>query len=49
MIGEHAPGRRPYRFLDARNAPSRRWEMWMDATQACAVKGARRSDQNGRP
>jgi hypothetical protein len=42
-------GRRPYRFLDARNAPSRRWEMWMDATQARAVKRARRSDQNGRP
>ena len=23
-------GRRPYRFLDDRRAPSGRWEMWMD-------------------
>jgi hypothetical protein len=36
-------GRRPYRFLDARVAPSRRWEMWMDAEQARAVRAAQRS------
>jgi len=33
-------GRRPYRFLDARDAPSRRWEMWMDADQAAAARAA---------
>jgi hypothetical protein len=33
-------GRRPYRFHDERSA-SGRWEMWMDATQARAVRGAR--------
>lgn len=38
-------GRRPYRFLDARESPSRRWEMWMDARQAQAVRTARRSEQ----
>jgi hypothetical protein len=35
-------GRRPYRFHDARQAESGRWEMWMDATQADAVRAARR-------
>jgi hypothetical protein len=34
-------GRRPYRFLDARSSPSGRWEMWMDAAQARAVRAAR--------
>jgi hypothetical protein len=34
-------GRRPYRFLDARWAPSRRWEIWMDAAQARAVRRLR--------
>ena len=34
-------GRRPYRFLDARRSPSGRWEMWMDAAQAQAVRDAR--------
>jgi len=34
-------GRRPYRFLDERNAASGRWEIWMDATQARAVIAAR--------
>lgn len=33
-------GRRPYRFLDARVAPSGRWEMWMDAGQARAIRAA---------
>jgi hypothetical protein len=33
-------GRRPYRFLDERNSASGRWEMWMDAAQAAAVRVA---------
>jgi hypothetical protein len=36
-------GRRPYHFLDARHSPSRRWEMWMDADQARAVRAEARS------
>ena len=36
-------GRRPYRFLDQRNSASGRWEMWMDATQARAVRGAQQA------
>jgi hypothetical protein len=35
-------GRRPYRFLDDRRSESGRWEMWMDADQARAVRDARR-------
>jgi len=35
-------GRRPYRFLDERRSESGRWEMWMDARQARAVRAARR-------
>jgi hypothetical protein len=31
-------GRRPYRFHDARRSSSGRWEMWMDADQARAVR-----------
>jgi hypothetical protein len=34
-------GRRPYRFYDERAAASGRWEMWMDAAQASAVRAAR--------
>ena len=34
-------GRRPYRFLDERAAPSGRWELWMDDGQARAVLSAR--------
>jgi hypothetical protein len=34
-------GRRPYRFHGDRHSASGRWEMWMDATQARAVRGAR--------
>ena len=34
-------GRRPYRFLDAGHSVSGRWEMWVDATQARAVRLAR--------
>jgi hypothetical protein len=33
-------GRRPYRFLDDRHSASGRWEMWMDAGQARAVRAA---------
>ena len=36
-------GRRPYRFLEPRLSTSRRWEMWMDATQANAVRTAQRT------
>jgi hypothetical protein len=35
-------GRRPYRLLDERRSASGRWEMWMDADQARAVRAARR-------
>jgi hypothetical protein len=35
-------GRRPYRFQDERQSASGRWEMWMDAGQARAVRAARR-------
>jgi hypothetical protein len=31
-------GRRPYHFLDERQAASGRWEMWMDADQATAIR-----------
>jgi hypothetical protein len=33
-------GRRPYRFLDSRDSPSGRWEMWADAGQAAAIRAA---------
>jgi len=33
-------GRRPYRFLDDRQSPSGRWEIWMDSAQANAVRAA---------
>jgi hypothetical protein len=35
-------GRRPYRFLDERSSSSGRWELWMDADQARAVRAAAR-------
>jgi hypothetical protein len=35
-------GRRPYRFHDERNAASGRWELWMDADQARAIRAAQR-------
>ena len=35
-------GRRPYRFLDGHGSPSGRWELWMDADQAQAVRAAQR-------
>jgi hypothetical protein len=40
-------GRRPYRFLHARGSPSGRWEMWMDAAQAEAVRAARTGERIG--
>ncbi len=33
-------GRRPYRFIDDRRSASGRWEMWMDAAQARALRDA---------
>jgi hypothetical protein len=37
-------GRRPYRFYEPRQAASARWELWMDAAQARAVRGAAADD-----
>ena len=34
-------GRRPYRFHDARRSASGRWELWIDADQARAVRAVR--------
>jgi hypothetical protein len=31
-------GRRPYRFLGDRDSASGRWEIWMDAAQAAALR-----------
>jgi hypothetical protein len=31
-------GRRPYRFLSERDSDSGRWEIWMDAAQAAALR-----------
>jgi hypothetical protein len=36
-------GRRPYRFLGDRVSASGRWEIWVDAGQARAVRAAQRS------
>ncbi len=36
-------GARPYRFHDERRSASGRWEMWMDAAQARAVRAAQRA------
>jgi hypothetical protein len=41
-------GRRPYRFLDAREAASGRWEMWMDSAQAEGVRSAAQVANAGR-
>ena len=38
-------GRRPYRFCGARWSRSGRWEIWMDADQAAAVRAAQRIEQ----
>jgi hypothetical protein len=37
-------GRRPYRFHGARWSRSGRWEMWMDADQARAVRASAEGD-----
>jgi hypothetical protein len=36
-------GRRPYRFHDSHQALSGRWELWMDAAQARAVRAVAES------
>jgi len=36
-------GGRPYRLADARRSGSGRWEIWMDAAQAQAVRAALRA------
>jgi hypothetical protein len=33
-------GRRPYRFYDERASASGRWEIWVDAEQAAAIRDA---------
>ena len=35
-------GRRPYHFFGERQSASGRWELWMDADQARAVRAAQR-------
>ncbi len=40
-------GRRPYHFHDERQTASGRWEMWMDADQAAAIRSDRSSDRAG--
>ena len=37
-------GRRPYRFLADSDSPSGRWEIWVDAGQARAIREARFAD-----
>ncbi len=34
-------GRRPYRFISDRESASGRWEIWVDAAQARALRAAR--------
>jgi len=41
-------GHRPYRFLGDRQSASGRWEIWMDAAQARAVRAARGGDRRFR-
>ena len=38
-------GKRPYRFHDEHQSSSGRWEIWMDATQARAVRAAQRDQR----
>jgi hypothetical protein len=38
-------GRRPYRLQDERQSASGRWEMWMDAAQARALRAAQRDER----
>ena len=39
-------GRRPYRFMGEQESASGLWEMWMDASQALAVRAASRQHEN---
>jgi hypothetical protein len=41
-------GRRPYRFREPRGSASGRWELWMDAEQARAVRACRQSAASAR-
>ena len=40
-------GRRPYRLADASTSASGRWEIWMDARQAAAIRAAARASEDG--
>jgi hypothetical protein len=40
-------GRRPYHFHDERQGSSGRWEMWMDADQAAAIRSGTSSAREG--
>ena len=40
-------GRRPYRFLDERESPSGRWEIWCDVNQADAIRAAQGAGRRG--
>jgi hypothetical protein len=40
-------GARPYHFLAPRVAASGRWEIWMDAAQARAIRAAQRAERGG--
>ena len=42
-------GRRPYRFQDERQSASGRWELWMDAEQAAAVRACQVAQRFGSP
>ena len=42
-------GRRPYRFLSDRVSNSGRWEMWMDADQARAVRACAADEPTAAP
>ncbi len=41
-------GRRPYRILSDRDSTSGRWEMWMDANQAAAIRTVASAAQDTR-
>jgi hypothetical protein len=38
-------GLRPYRFQDTHQSASGRWEMWVDAAQARAIRAAQREER----
>jgi hypothetical protein len=42
-------GKRPYHFLAPRVAASGRWEIWMDAAQARAIRSAQLEDEPHQP